>query len=199
MRRKLVIAATTGALTLTALGVAAPALAATDDGEGTPSSAVGRITDALSGLVDDGSLTQEQADEVAATLGEADLGGPGGPGGHPGRGPDLAAAAEALGMSEEGLRTALQADGATLAGVAEDQGVAVGTLVQALVAAEQERIAEAVADGRLSQEEADERLADLEQRVTERVESEVERAGSPGRGPGSHDDVGGPPDRPADD
>jgi hypothetical protein len=71
--------------------------------------------------------------------------------------------------------------------------------VQALVAAEQERIAEAVADGRLSQEEADERLADLEQRVTERVESEVERAGSPGRGPGSHDDVGGPPDRPADD
>jgi polyhydroxyalkanoate synthesis regulator phasin len=199
MRRKLVIAATTGALTLTALGVAAPALAATDDGEGTRSSAVERITDALSGLVDDGSLTQEQADEVAATLGEAGLGGRGGPGGHPGRGPDLATAAEALGMSEEDLRTALQADDATLAGIAEDQGVAVGTLVQALVAAEQERIAEAVADGRLSQEEADERLADLEQRVTERVESEVERAGSPGRGPGSHDDVGGPPDRPADD
>jgi hypothetical protein len=31
MRKKLMIAATAGALTLTALGVAAPALAATDD------------------------------------------------------------------------------------------------------------------------------------------------------------------------
>ncbi len=190
MRNKLVIAAATGALTLAGLGVAAPALAATDDGRDTSSSRVERITDALSGLVDDGSITQEQADEVAATLGEADLGGPGGHG----RGPDLGVAAEALGMSEEDLRTALAADGATLARVAEDRGVAVDTLVQALVAAEQERIAEAVADGRLTQAEADERLADLEQRVTERVETE------PGsRGPGGPDGAGGPPDRPADD
>ncbi len=188
MRNKLVIAAATGALTLTGLGVATPALAATDDGRDTSSSRVERITDALSGLVDDGSITQEQADEVAATLGEADLGGPGGHG----RGPDLGVAAEALGMSEEDLRTALAADGATLARVAEDRGVAVDTLVQALVAAEQERIAEAVADGRLTQAEADERLADLEQRVTERVET-----GS--RGPGGPDGAGGPPDRPADD
>ena len=45
-------------------------------------------------------------------------------------------------------------------------------LVDALVAAETERITQAVTDGRLTQEEADERLADLEARVTERVSTE---------------------------
>ena len=191
MRTKLVIAAATGALTLSALGVAAPALAAPDDAEGTASSAVERIADALSGLVDDGSITQEQADEVATTLSEAGLGDRGG---HHGRGPDLATAAEALGMTEEDLREAL-GTGATLAQVAEDQGVAVDTLVQALVAAEEDRIAEAVVDGRLTQEQADERLADLEQRVTDRVEAESGGRG-PGGGPGA---AGGAPEQPADD
>ena len=80
---------------------------------------------------------------------------------------------EALGANEEDLHTALEADGATLAQVAEDQGVAVDTVVQALVTAEQERIAQAVTDGRITQEQADERLADLEQRVTDRVNAAV--------------------------
>jgi hypothetical protein len=193
VRTKIAVATLTGALTLTGLAVAAPALAATDDPQDGQSSLVDRIGDALSGLVEDGSLTQEQADEVATTLGEADLGGPGGPGGPHGRGPDLAVAAEALGMDEDDLRTALEADGATLAQVAEDQGVAVDTLVQALVAAEQERIAQAVTDGRLTQEEADERLADLEERVTDRVDDE-----RGDRGPGGRDG-GGPRDEPAGD
>lgn len=185
MRTKLVIAATAGALTLTGLAVGAPALAATDSAAETASSAAERIRTALSGLVGDGSITQEQADEVAATLSEAGLGrgggGGGGGGGHHGPGHDLAAAAEALGMSEEDLHTALEADGATLAQVAEDHGVAVDTVVQALVAAEQERIAQAVADGRITQEQADERLADLEQRITDRVQTAVED-----HGPGGH-------------
>ncbi|SNT01614.1 hypothetical protein SAMN04488107_4655 [Geodermatophilus saharensis] len=196
MREELVIAATTGALTLSGPAVAVPAVAVpavadTDDTGDARSSRVERIRDAPADLVDDGSLTQEQADEVATTLGEADL-GPGG--GHGGRGPDPATAAEALGTGEDDLRTALEADGATLAQVAEDQDVAVDTLVQALVAAEQERIAQAVTDGRLPQEEADERLADLEQRVTDRVESEIG-----GRGPGGPDRDGTAPDRPAGD
>ena len=178
MRNKLVIAAATGALTLTGLGVATPALAATDDGQDTSSSVLERITDALSGLVDDGSITQEQADEVAATLSQADLGGPGG---HHGRGPDLATAAEALGMSEEDLRTGLEAEGATLAQVAEDRGVSVVTLVHALVTAKQEQIAQAVAEGKITQEQADEWSADLQQRVTDRVNGTFE-----GHGPRGH-------------
>jgi polyhydroxyalkanoate synthesis regulator phasin len=164
VRRKWIIATTAaGAVVLGGLAVAGPALA--DDPTGT--SAVERITEALSGLVDDGSITQDQADEVAATLAESGIGG-GGRGGH-GPGIDLATAAQALGLTEDELRTALEADDATLADVAEDEGVEVETLVDALVTAAEERIAAAVDDGRLTQDEADERLADLATRITERV------------------------------
>ncbi|TFV44181.1 hypothetical protein [Blastococcus sp. TF02A-35] len=180
MRRKLVVATTAGVLGLTGLAVAVPALAA-DTGTGS-GSAVERITEALSGLVDDGSISQEQADEVATTLSEAGLGR----GGHHGGEPGLEAAATALGMTEDELRTALEADGTTLAEVAESQDVPVEDLVAALVEAEEERVAEAVEDGRLTQEEADERLADVAERVTERVNSDAPVRGGHGprdRGP----------------
>ena len=164
MRKKLVVAAAAGALTLTGLAVAVPAVAGTEDTDGTSTSVVDRIKDALSGLVDDGSITQEQADEVATTLDGAGFGRHGGHGGWFG----LDTAAETLGMTEDELRTALEAEGATLASIAEEQGVAVDTLVDALVTEKQERIAEAVEEG-MPQDVADERLADLEERVTEWV------------------------------
>jgi hypothetical protein len=85
-------------------------------------------------------------------------------------------------MTEDELRTALETDGTTLADVAGEQGVEVDVLVDALVAAQEERIAAAVEDGRITQEQADERLADLEERVTERVNSEAP-VGGPGHGP----------------
>ncbi len=181
MRKKLVVAAAAGALMLTGLAVAVPAVAATEDTDGTSTSVVDRIKDALSGLVDDGSITQEQADEVATTLDGAGFGRHGGWFG-------LETAAETLGMTEDELRTALEAEGATLAKVAEEKGVAVDELVDALVAAKQERIAKAVEEG-MPREVADERLADLEQRVTEWVNST--REDMPGGGHGwwpHHDD-----------
>ena len=184
MRKKLIMAAA-GALTLTGLAVAVPAMAEEATSGDAQSSVVERITDALSGLVSDGSITQEQADEVATTLGEAGI-GRGHGGGHGGR-LDLSAAATALDMTEDELRTALEPEGTTLAQVAEDQDVPVDTLVDALVQAEQDRIAQGVEDGRLTQEEADERLAEVEERVTERVNS-----ADPGRG---HGPRGGGPDR----
>jgi hypothetical protein len=49
--------------------------------------------------------------------------------------------------------------------------VAVNTLIDALVAAAQERITQAVTDGDLTQEQADERLADLQTRITDPVNS----------------------------
>ena len=183
MRKKLIIAAAAGVLSLGGVAVAVPVLADTDR----ESFVVDRIKSALSGLVDDGSLTQEQADEVATTLSEAGLGR----GGHHGdHWLGLETAAEALGMTEDELRTALEPDGTSLADVAEDQGVDVVTLVDALVQAQQDRIAQAVEDGRLTQEEADERLADLEERVTERVNSDAPGPGSPRRaaGPPTTDD-----------
>jgi hypothetical protein len=184
MPKKLIIATTGGVLTLGGLPLAVPALA---DGGDSSGSAVDRIIEALSGLVSDGSITQEQADEVASTLEEAGIGGHGG---HRGGGPVLSAAATALGMTGDELRTALEADGATLARVAEEQGVEVDALVDALVTVQQERIAAAVDDGRLTQEQADERLANLEERVTERVNSEA----PVGRGHGSRGDRDGQAD-----
>ena len=177
MRKKLVVAAAAGALTLTGLAVAVPAVAATDETDGTSTSVVDRIKDALSGLVDDGSITQEQADEVATTLDGAGFG-------HHGHGGwvGLETAAETLGMTEDELRTALEAEGATLASIAEEQGVAVDTLVDALVTEKQERIAEAVEEG-MPQDVADERLADLEERVTEWVNAtheDMPHGGGPG-------------------
>ncbi|MGY1710436.1 hypothetical protein ACI8AC_13100 [Geodermatophilus sp. SYSU D00758] len=166
MPKKIVIAAAAGALALTGLAVAAPALAE-EGAEGTAApSVVDRIRDALSGLVPDGSLTAEQADEVAGTLAESGS-GQGGRGGH--GGPGLAAAAEALGMDADELHSALAEDGATLGSVAVARGVDVGDLVAALVDDVHERLAGAVEEGRLTQEQADERLADLGERVRDRV------------------------------
>ncbi|MDP5182630.1 hypothetical protein QOZ88_08255 [Blastococcus sp. BMG 814] len=180
MRKKLIIATTAGALALGGgLAVAVPALA----DEEASTTRQDRIRDALSGLVDDGSLTGEQADEVAATLAESGLGG--GRGHGPAARPHLAAAATALDLTEDELREALATEGTSLADVAEQQGVAVEVLGDALVAAQEERIAQAVEDGDLTQEEADERLADLEERVSARVADED--AGAGGRG-GRHRD-----------
>jgi polyhydroxyalkanoate synthesis regulator phasin len=183
VRKKLVVAVAAGALTLTGLAVAVPAVAGTEDTDGTSRSVVDRIEDALFGLVDDGSITQEQADEVASTLGEAGFGGHGGRHGGHGAWHGFESAAEALGMTEDELRTALEADGATLAQVAEDRGVALDALGDALVTVQQERIGQAVEDGRLTRERADERLADLEQQVTEWLDSTGDdRPWSGGRG-----------------
>ncbi|TYP89221.1 hypothetical protein [Blastococcus xanthinilyticus] len=182
MRTKLIIATTAGALALGGgLAVAVPALADEDASPSAPRE--DRIRDALAGLVEDGSLTDEQAGEVAATLaesGEGGHGGHGGPGGHGGGRFGLSVAATALDLTEDELRTALESDGTSLADVAEQQGVAVGALVDALVQDREERIAEAVADGELTQEQADERLADLEERITERVSRDA--VGPHGRG-----------------
>ncbi|NAZ77848.1 hypothetical protein GTQ99_20900 [Kineococcus sp. T13] len=191
--KRTVAAGAVGAVAASGLGLVllgAPLASAAETGTGTSTTTGGRlqaIRDALAGLVGDGTLTQEQADTVASTLDSSDAlrGGPGGHGG--GRGVDLDAAAEAVGLSAEELRTALQADGATLASVAAEQGVAEQELVDALVADATERLAQAVADGRLTQEQADERTADLPARTAELVDREL--PGGPG-GPGGRG--GGP-------
>ncbi len=189
MRNKLIVATTAGVLALGGLGFAGPALA--DDEASTTRQ--DRIRDALAGLVDDGSITDAQAHEVATTLAES---GPGGDEGRAGAGRlGLSAAATALDLTEDELREALRADDTSLADVARAQGVEVDELVDALVAAQQERIGLAVEDGDLTQEEADERLADLEERVSERVNSDHRGQHGPG-GPGSPSGRG---DRAAED
>jgi hypothetical protein len=162
--------------------VLAPAVATAATSSTTASDAVAarvsRITEALSGLVSDGTLTQPQADRVATTLAEQlpPRGhGPGGRGHHggPGRGlgPVLQTAAEAIGVPVDELRAAL-ADGRSLAQVAEAEGVERQTVVDALVAAANAHIDEHVADGDLTAEQAEARKAEVAERVADLVDRE---------------------------
>jgi hypothetical protein len=100
--------------------------------------------------------------------------------GHFGAGLD--AAAEAIGIESEELRAALR-DGSTIAEVAEANDVDVETVVDALVADAEAHLDEAVEDGRLSEEEATERKADLPERIEALVNGERPAfgpAGAPG-------------------
>lgn len=135
----------------------------------------------LDDAVTHGRLTQEEADEkkaelpermtafVNATLpAEGDRGGPGGkhggPGGPGGRA-NLGTVASTLGITEEELRTQLQS-GKSLADIAGDK---TGAVVDALVAEATARIDQAVADGKLTAEQASERKANLDERITAMV------------------------------
>jgi hypothetical protein len=202
MRRRIATAGVAGILGVTGLvAVTAPLASAettTEDGASAVGSRLQAIKDALAGLVGDGSITQEQADEVATTLDGSDaLRGPGGHGPGGGRGVSTDAAAEALGMTAEELRTALEVDGTTLADVAEAQGVETATLVDALVSAATERIEGKVTEGRITQEQADVQIAVLPDRIAALVEKELRFGGPGGRG-GHGPRGGGPTDAPTD-
>jgi hypothetical protein len=83
----------------------------------------------------------------------------------------LEAAAAYLGIREEQLYDELH-EGMTLAEVAEEEGKSVAGLVDAMVAASEERIDEAVEDGRLNEEQATELRRELEESITGLVEGE---------------------------
>lgn len=170
----LVLTSTLGLAGLAAAAVVVPAVAVAATSETSTADAVEdrvtRIRSALAGLVGDGSITQAQADEVAAVLAEElPRGGPGGRHGHGGPGKHLAAAAEVIGTTVEELRTALEG-GQSLAQVAEGNGVSRDDLVAGLVARAREHLAGHVEDGDVTQEQADERLARLSERVEELVD-----------------------------
>jgi polyhydroxyalkanoate synthesis regulator phasin len=140
-----------------------------------------RLREQLQELVDDGTLTSEQADAVATFLVEnrSERGFPGGfpgfPGGrgghgrgHFGVGLESGEIAELFGLERDELRDLLR-DGQSVADIATDQGIDVQTVIDTFVNATKEHLDEAVANGRLTQEEADAKLADLTERITEMV------------------------------
>lgn len=148
----------------------------TDSGSAAPTDSArpdptARFTETLAPLVADGTITQAQADAVIAALAAAapagGRGGHGGPGEH-GGGKSLDAAATALGITADELRTAIEG-GQTIAQVAADKGVDVQTVIDAIVAERTTHLDEEVAAGDLTQEEADQRLADATTRITDMV------------------------------
>jgi polyhydroxyalkanoate synthesis regulator phasin len=138
--------------------------------------------------VDDGRLTEEQADELKQRIDENEyplLGGPWrfgldrhgagldrfGPLGHLGDFRLLSTAASYLGMTEAELRAALEDK--TLAEVAKEHGKTAAGLVQQLVATQTKRIDEAVADGKLTDDQATTLKAGLEERMESFVNGEL--------------------------
>jgi ribosomal protein S20 len=149
---------------------------------------VAEATARIDQAVQEGDLTAEEANERKANLQEritrlVNEGKPKG-GGPRGRGPKLEAAAEALGLSEEDLREQLR-DGKTLAQVAEDRDVDKQKVIDAMVAEATARIDQKVQDGDLTAEEANERKANLEERITMLVNEGPQRGrdGGPGGPP----------------
>ena len=150
----------------------------------------------LDAAVKAGRLTQEQANALKKRIDSEDglrlfggfgQHGPGGHFGHFGAGPfgALDAAAAYLGLTEAELREQL-AD-KTLAEIAEDEGKSRDGLVQTLVTAAEKRIDEAVDEGRLTQEQAIELKADLDERIESLVNGDFAERGRgfhPGYGPG---------------
>ena len=130
------------------------------------------LTDALQPLLDSGTLDQAQVDAVVVALQDARPD-------HGGRhrlGKSLDTLTGVLGVDEDALRTALM-DGQSIADIAADNGVAVEAVIDVLVAEANARLDEAVAEGRIDAAEADEKRAELEARITARVNGEVpERA-----------------------
>jgi polyhydroxyalkanoate synthesis regulator phasin len=137
--------------------------------------ALAALEEGLARAVENGKLTQERADAILADapakldeflaaptseLGKGMKRGFGGIGQNV-----LATVAEVLGTDEDTLKTQLK-DGSTIAEIAGDQAQAV---IDALVADASEHIDQAVADGKLTQERADQLKENLAERITTMV------------------------------
>lgn len=150
------------------------------------------LAETLAPLVEAGTIDQAQADAVIEALvaarPERGPGGKGGPGAHGMRGgPGLDAAAEALGITTDELREALQG-GSSLAEIAEQKGVNRQAVIDALTTEAKERIMTKLSEGSITQEQADERLAELDARIADRVDNSGGGAGPGGPGrPGPSD------------
>jgi transposase-like protein len=128
-------------------------------------------------LVADGTITQEEADELLAELPESAAAFVEEPfdGGDDewdewGEGPDwFAIAAETIGVDETTLWEAL-ANGQSIADVATEQGIDPQTVIDAIIAAQSDWLNQLVIDAIITQDEADEWLAKLPEEVAAFVE-----------------------------
>jgi hypothetical protein len=135
-----------------------------------PRAAADRIRDRLQPLVEDEVIDDEQADAVADHLAEA---GPRPGFGHHRGGARLhagaAAVAEFLGMEPEELRDLLS-EGATIGDILEERGVTAEDLVTHLLTGIEERLGDAVADGRITEDQKAEALERARTQLTDLIE-----------------------------
>lgn len=148
--------------------------------------------------VAEGKLTQAQADEKLANIdtritemvnmtGLPMKGGPGGKGGHGGKPGHVRAASEelaaVLNLTTTELATQLRA-GTSLTEIAEAQNVDISKVKEVLTSEFKEHLAEEVASGEHTQEEANEKLAKFESRLDDMVNGVRPEGGKMDRGHG---------------
>lgn len=153
--------------------------------------------DVLDGLVRDGTITQAQEDAIVKALQDAK---PArgerwfdhrGPLGHGRIGLGLDEVAEALGIPLDELRTELQTK--TIAQIAEEHGIDVQKVIDDVTATAKAALDNAVEAGRITQAQADARLAALKDKLTRLVNEKLplpNQAERPGHDEES--DEGGP-------
>lgn len=187
---------------------------AQDDGSGEPFDFGGRFREAIAGILgisvdeydaaveqareqvvdqalDEGWLTEEQAERMQERFEE----GPGRrgmgdgfmkpPKGFMGRGDTslIGVAAEKLDISVEDLHAQL-IDGRSIAEVAEEQGVETQEIIDAYLAQLEENLTQKVADGEITQNQADWMLEQAAERVPEQLENAFEGRFPGGKRPG---------------
>lgn len=120
--------------------------------------------------------TEGEADELEAPEADAEGAEDGDREGRRGRGGcKLDTAAEVIGIDVEALRSALD-EGQTIAEVAADNGVSADAVIDAMVEAAEERLSEKVEEGRITQNEADDKLVEKTDRIEDRVNGTTEEA-----------------------
>ena len=97
--------------------------------------------------------------------------------GHRRGGCNLEAAADAIGIDEADLRGAIE-NGETIADVATANGVDAQAVIDAMVSAKADRIEAKVDSGRITAEQAADKLAELESRTSDRVNGVEDTAGA---------------------
>lgn len=128
-----------------------------------------RILEWLAPLVDDGTITQDQAQAVADTLGERMPG----PGAFARGVIALHETADFLGITEAELIQAVR-DGSTLADIAVANGHSAEELIDHLVGLMSERLDQAVAAGRLTEDQAAAQLDTAREHITAAVNGEID-------------------------
>jgi hypothetical protein len=118
--------------------------------------------------VQNGKITQDQADQRLNDAKQklTDWANNGGP--LPGRpaARALDSAAQELGMTPQDLADELKG-GKTLAQIASDKGVDLGSLIDKILEPLQARLSTAVQNGKITQDQADQRLNDAKQKLTD--------------------------------
>jgi hypothetical protein len=129
------------------------------------------LADVLAPLVADGTIDQSQADAVIAALLDARP--------EPGDRPEPGANLEEITGIDASAWVDGFRNGDSAADIAEANGLSAQELIDLLVTEATERTNQAVEDGRIDQETADERLAEITERITEGVNGDGPLFGGP--------------------